>query len=117
MTATDFLPLKPNDFYILFVLAEGDLHGYAIAREIRDATEGQLQLEAGNLHRTIQKMIRQGLVAPAKRRPAADAQAERRRYYRITPAGRRALTADVRRMRSAVEAAQSRHLLDSEPTG
>jgi DNA-binding PadR family transcriptional regulator len=105
------LPLKPNDYHILFALLDGERHGYWIAKEIRRQTVGQIHLEAGNLHRTIQKLIRQGLVEPTEKRPAPESDDERRRYYTITPLGRQAVAADAARMKDLVEAAQARNII------
>jgi hypothetical protein len=52
-------------------------------------------------------MLDDGLVVESQRRPAADADDERRRYYRATALGRRVLAADVDRMASLVEAARA----------
>ncbi len=99
----DLLPLKPNDYHILLTLAEQPRHGYWIAKEIRRETGDKIRLEAGNLHRTLQKMVRQELVE----RTAAPAPAEdddpRRNYYGITALGRQALAADTARMRALLE--------------
>ncbi len=105
------LPLKPNDYHILFALLDGERHGYWIAKEIRHQTGGQIHLESGNLHRTIQKLIRQGLVEPTETRPAPESDDERRRYYTITPLGRQAVAADAARMKELVEAAQARNVI------
>lgn len=107
------LPLKPNDFHILFALLDGERHGYWIAKEINQHTGGQIRLEAGNLYRTIQKLIRQGLVEPSESRPAPESDDERRRYYAITPRGRRAVAADAARMKGLVDAVQERNMISN----
>jgi DNA-binding PadR family transcriptional regulator len=110
------LPLKPNDYHILLVLLEGECHGYRIAKEIRQQTGGQIRLEAGNLHRTIQKLIRQGLVEPTEQRPAPESDDERRRYFTITSLGRRVLAADTARMKALVESPQARTMITEHET-
>lgn len=102
------LPLRPNDFHILLALSEGPMHGYRIAREIEHESDGRIRLEAGNLHRTVQKMIRLGLVEISNSVPADDPGDERRKYYAITKLGRRALLADIERMRGLVEVIDAR---------
>ena len=52
-------------------------------------------------------MIKQGLLEESDRRPAADADDERRRYYAITDFGRRVLRAETARMRVLVTAADA----------
>ena len=91
MTTLDpeaLLPLPPVTFHILVALAEDDLHGYAIMREVAERTGGALKLGAGTLYRSIQRMLEQGLISEATTRPAPELDDERRRYYRLTPFGR-----------------------------
>ena len=103
----DFLPLKPDAFYVLLALLRGDRHGYAIMREAAENSRGRVELQAGALYRLLARMLDDGLVAEPQRRPAADADDERRRYYRITPLGRRVIAADAERMATLVESART----------
>ncbi len=102
------LPLKPQDYHILFVLLDGECHGYRMVKEIERQTSGQIRMEAGNLYRSIRRLMKQGLVAESGRRPAAESDDERRRYYRITDFGKKVFAAETSRMRSVVEAAEAR---------
>jgi DNA-binding PadR family transcriptional regulator len=111
LRAEELLPLRPNDFYILFTLLDGPLHGYRISKEIEAMTGGQVRLEAANLHRTVQKLIRTGVVEVTKRRPAREADDPRRRYYALTKLGREAVALDAARMRGLAEAAERRKLI------
>ena len=106
------LPLKPVDFHILLVLTDGDLHGYGIVKEIEVRTQSQIRLEPGNLYRYIRRLVDEELVRPAARREVADA--ERRRYYRVTSFGREVLAAEALRMRSLVAEAAARLTLPAE---
>lgn len=105
------LPLKPVEFHVLLVLTEGALHGYGIVRKIEVHSEGRLRVEPGNLYRHLRRLVEDGLVEPAERRPVGDTGDERRRYFCITAFGRRVLAADAARMRrlaAAVEATSPR---------
>ena len=102
------LPLKPQDFHILFVLLDGERHGYGMVKEIDRQTDGQVRLEAGNLYRSVRRLIKQGLIAESDRRPAPESDDERRRYYSVTDFGRQVVTAETDRMRSVVAAAEAR---------
>jgi len=97
------LPLKAVDFHILWVLSEGDLHGYGLVKEIEERSDGHVVLEPGNLYRYIRRLVDEGLVEPGQREAARDS-GRRRRYYRATTLGRRALAAETARMRSVVDA-------------
>ena len=101
------LPLKPQDYMILFVLLGGELHGYRMVKEIAKQSDERIRLEAGNLYRSIRRMIKQGLLEESDRRPVADADDERRRYYAITDFGRRVLSAETARMKVLVIAADA----------
>src|SRR5690348_15322204 len=103
----DFLPLKPDAFYVLLVLLHGERHGYAIMREAAERSSGRIELQAGALYRLLARLLENGLVVESQRRPAADADDERRRYYRITALGRRVIAADAKRMAALAEAAEA----------
>lgn len=102
-----FLPLKPDAFYVLLVLLGGERHGYAIMRDAADRSGGRVQLQAGALYRLLARLLDEGLVVESQRRPAADADDERRRYYRVTPLGRRVIAAEAERMATLAEAARA----------
>jgi DNA-binding MarR family transcriptional regulator len=55
----------------------------------------------------LRRMLDDGLVVESQRRPAADADDERRRYYRVTPLGRRAIAAEADRMATLAAAARA----------
>jgi DNA-binding PadR family transcriptional regulator len=101
-----FLPLKPDSFYVLLVLLQGERHGYALMREASQQSAGHIELQAGALYRLLARMLQDGLVAESQRRPAADADDERRRYYRITPLGKRVIAAEAERMAMLADAAR-----------
>ena|SRR5690242_12798768 len=103
----DFLPLKPDAFYVLLVLLYGERHGYAIMREAAERSDDRVRLQAGALYRPLARMLDDGLVVESQRRPASDADDERRRYYRITSLGRRVIAADAKRMAALAEAAEA----------
>ena len=108
------LPIKPIEVLILMMLTAGDRHGYGIRSDIIAHTGGAVRPEAGNLYRSVRRLIDDGLVRDAGRRPAADADDERRRYYRLSPFGRRVLAAEIVRLRALVRLAESRRLIAPE---
>jgi DNA-binding PadR family transcriptional regulator len=104
---TERSPLKPDAFVVLLVLLQGERHGYAIMQEALTQSGSRIDLRAGVLYRLLARLLREGLVAESARRPAADADDERRRYYRITPLGRRVMAAEAERMASLAAAARA----------
>ena len=100
------LPLPPAVFHILLSLSDDDRHGYAILQDVAARTGGEVSLGAGTLYRSIQRMLEQDLIVEVSRRPADDD--ERRRYYRITPFGRRVARAEAERLAALVQLARQR---------
>ena len=106
-----FLPLRPTDYQILFVLLGRDLHGYAIVKAIEDRTDGLVRLEPSNLYRRVRRLIADGLVEESDERPVPELDDERRRYYALTRLGRAVLAAEAQRMRVLVSEAEAARLL------
>jgi DNA-binding PadR family transcriptional regulator len=96
------LPLSLPIFHMLLALSDGERHGYALKREIALRTEGQINLASGALYGSINRMLRDGLIVESEDRPDPHLDDERRRYYAITPLGRRALQAEAVRLRNLV---------------
>src|ERR1700759_271028 len=107
-----FLPVKTVELLVLTMLAGGDRHGYGIRQDILDHTDGAIALEAGNLYRTIRRLEAEGWVDESERRPDSDD--ERRRYYRLTPFGRRVLAAELERLRALVQLGIERRVLAAQ---
>jgi PadR family transcriptional regulator, regulatory protein PadR len=86
---------------ILKTLSHGPLHGYAIAQEIRRASHAVLRVEEGSLYPALQKMLLKGWLTAewVKAGPKREA-----RVYRLTPAGRRQLAAEVSGFKRVMEA-------------
>jgi DNA-binding PadR family transcriptional regulator len=112
----DLLPLRPVDFLVLLMLAPKERHGYGIMQDVLEHTSGRIELEAGSLYRTIRRLGSEGLLEESARRPAADLDDERRRYYRLTAFGRRVVAAEAARLRNLVRIAESARLLEPLPS-
>ena len=101
------MPLPAVTFQILLALADEDLHGYAILKEIEERTGGEVSLGAGTLYRSIHRMLEQSLVVETRDRPAPADDDQRRRYYHLTARGRAAAEAETRRLGAMVEQARA----------
>jgi DNA-binding PadR family transcriptional regulator len=97
------------------MLTAGERHGYGIRQDVAAHTDGAMLLEVGSLYRSLRRLLDEELVEESGRRPAAELDDDRRRYYRLTPFGRRVLAAEAIRMRELVRLAEARRLIDPEP--
>ena len=104
----ELLPLTQPVFHILLALAEEERHGYGIMQDVARQTDGALQLGPGTLYGCLKRMLAAGLVEESdeRRDPALDD--ERRRYYRMTPLGKRVVRAEAQRLAGAVTVAMAR---------
>jgi DNA-binding PadR family transcriptional regulator len=116
--------LTPVVLHILLALADGrrsaegeaGRHGYAVAQEVEEMTEGQIRMGPGTLYGSIQRMLNSGLIEEVARgRSAVGASGtdedERRRYYKLTPFGGRVLELELARLARVVVLARAKHLL------
>ena len=104
-------PLPNAVFHILIALADRDRHGYSIMQDVASRTDGQVRLSAGTLYASIRRMLEQGLIEELAESPDPASTDERRRYYRITPQGRKAAIAEVERLNSLVRQARATGLV------
>jgi DNA-binding PadR family transcriptional regulator len=96
--AESHVPLKADVLQILLALEDGERHGYAILKEIEDATAGAMRLAPSPFYRKLKRLTEKGLVEESDERPAPELDDERRTYYRLTPLGRDVLRAEARRL-------------------
>lgn len=106
-TVESLLPLRSIVFQVLLSLAGGERHGYAIVQEIADRSTG-FRIQPGNLYRHLQFMLDEELIEESERRPVADKDDERRRYYRITRFGRQVALAEASRLEAVAAEARAR---------
>ena len=100
--------MSPQVFHILLSLADQDLHGYAIISDIAVRTGGRVVLTASTLYAALKRLLDEGLVEELER-PADDD--PRRRYYRITRAGRAAGREEAARLDALAEMARDKRWL------
>src|SRR5690349_4614094 len=108
MPPEDFLPLKPHWFHVLLSLADQEQHGYGIMQEVLDRTGGKVRLWPATLYGTLKRLIDAGLIEESDERPAPELDDARRRYYRLTPFGRRVLAAESARLEDLVRVIHSK---------
>lgn len=101
--------MPESHLHILLVLADGDAHGYAIMQATEAITAGAVTMRPGALYAALGRLVDAGSIVETDDRPAAELDDQRRRYYRITPAGRQALEAELGRLARLLDHARSQH--------
>jgi DNA-binding PadR family transcriptional regulator len=104
------LPLTPVVLHMLLALAgeRQGKHGYALAREVEDVSDGRIRMGPGTLYGSIQRMIDSSLIEESSRRSDDD---DRRRFYRLTPFGRKVLELEIARLDAVIRVARAKNLL------
>jgi DNA-binding PadR family transcriptional regulator len=90
--------LSRDTFHILVSLAGCDRHGYSILQEIAERTDGAVRLSPSTLYSAIKRLLEEGLIEELEERPDPQHDDERRRYYRLTPNGKRAALEEARQL-------------------
>ena len=87
--------IPPGTLYMLILRSLtrlGPMHGYGIAQHIQSLSEDVLQVEEGSLYPALQRMLIKGWVTAEWRQTENN---RRARYYKLTPAGKKQLSAEV----------------------
>lgn len=107
--------LTPLTYHILLALADEDRHGYGIIKEIEERLGEGSAPSTGALYLALQRMESEGLIGEASGRPRRGDDA-RRRYYRITTAGRVSAEEESVRLAALVRLAKRKKFLSGEAT-
>ncbi|MBL8098563.1 MAG: helix-turn-helix transcriptional regulator [Anaerolineales bacterium] len=109
-TETQLPPLTPAVFHILLALSTGERHGYGIMKQVEKDSQGKVSMGAGTLYGSLKRMLDSGLVKESDKRVDPTRDDERRIYYQITGAGKKALEAELERYKHIVSVAKERKL-------
>ena len=101
------IPLTPAVFFILFALADGEKHGYAIMQQTTKLSDGSFRMGPGTLYTTIQRLLDLALIEEVSEKNAPDS---RRRNYRLTHHGRALLDLEINRMGAVLRLAGEKRL-------
>ena len=107
-------PLPSAAFQILLALAGEDLHGYGIMRLVAEQTDGRMRLGPGTLYSSIQTLLEAKLIEETDAREDAKLGGDRRRYYRLTTAGRKLARSEAERLADLLRVARSKKILRGE---
>ena len=100
-------PLPVAVFHILVAVADRERHGYAIMQDVAARTDGNLRLSPGTLYGSIKRLLEDGLIEELSERPDPEDDDVRRRYYRITPRGRKVAIAESTRLAKLLRQARA----------
>jgi DNA-binding PadR family transcriptional regulator len=102
--------MTPAVLHILLSLSAEDRHGLGIAADVREFSGGKLTLGPGTLYGTLNRLLEAALVEDLGS-PDSDEGDPRRRYYRITSKGRKALEIETADLASILSVAKRRRVL------
>jgi DNA-binding PadR family transcriptional regulator len=97
--------MQEPTFLILTALAAAPQHGYAIMTEVKSISAGRVRLRAGTLYAALDRLLTDELI-DVDREEVVDGRL--RRYYVLSPEGRRRLTAEAARLQANASAAVTR---------
>lgn len=105
MTNNEASQLLPGTLFLLILksLARGPLHGYAIAKHIKNASDNGLEIEDGSLYPALNRMLVKGWLQAEW---GISENNRRARFYRLTPEGRKQLQAEAREFERLVRSIQ-----------
>jgi DNA-binding PadR family transcriptional regulator len=109
--ARSALPLTPIALHILLALVDRHRHGLGIAEHVEEFTGGRVVLGPGTLYGTIKRLLEIGLIDDAESNPDETSVDPRRRYYHITPVGRRALEIETRELSNVLDVARLKRVI------
>ena len=104
-------PLPLTAFQILLALAGEDLHGYGIMRQVAEQTNGRVRLGPGTLYSSIKTLLDEKLIEEVSVREDMKPGHERRRYYRLSSAGRKLAHSEADRLAEVLRLARKRKIL------
>jgi len=98
--------LLPGTLYmmILRALRAGPLHGYAIAKRIKDASDKRLIIEDGSLYPALNRMLVKGW---PKAEWGISENNRKARFYKLTPDGRKQLDVEAEKFAQITRAVQA----------
>lgn len=103
--------LSKSGFLVLLALADRPRHGLAIVDRVEEASRGEVKMGPGTLYGTLHKLSASGLIRETTAPPDPADDDPRRRYYKLTPRGEKALKAEAVRLRALVHAAIDQRVL------
>ena len=105
------VPLSPIAYHVLLALADRNRHGLGIAEQVETATGGHVALGPGTLYGAIKRLLELELIDDTDNTPRDDRDDPRRRYYEITPLGRRVLELETAQLANVLKVAKAKRVM------
>jgi transcriptional regulator len=101
--SSESIELLPGTLYMLVLraLVRGPMHGYAIARRIKECSSDLLNIEEGSLYPALNRMLVKGWLSA---KWGISENNRRARFYQLTPEGRAALKQEEKQFHTLVNA-------------
>jgi DNA-binding PadR family transcriptional regulator len=99
--------LPPAEFRVLLALIDGPKHGHGIRLDVRDRTDGRVDMGPGTLYGAIKRLVRREWITEVAP-PAGEEGDGRRRFYALTGPGRAAVAGETDRMRELLAIAAAK---------
>jgi DNA-binding PadR family transcriptional regulator len=99
--ARDSRPLPAASLHVVLALLDGELHGYALMRRVGELSDGAVRMGPGTLYGTLNRLVADGLIVETTDRGGRN-DAERRRYYELSPHGRAVALDELARLSTLV---------------
>ncbi len=103
--------ITPTFFYLMLTLVDGERHGYGMAQEVKERSDGAIRLGPGSLYWSLGRLAEVGLIEEVPKVPNQDPKEERRRYYRLTDPGRSALQREAETLEKVVSFARAKRVV------
>ncbi len=105
--ADDVLP--PAEFRVLLSLMDGPKHGHGVRVDVRERTDGRVDMGPGTLYGAIKRLVGRDWIREVDPPDGEDGDG-RRRFYRITAGGREAVALETARMRELLAIANAKRV-------
>ena len=96
---------------VMLAIGTDERHGYSIMQDVHERTGGAVRLSPSTLYSAVKRLLEEGLIEELADRPDPDHEDERRRYYRLTKAGRRAAAEEAKHLEKLLADARSSGLV------
>ena len=103
--------ITPTFFFLLLTLVDCPRHGYSMAQEVSERSDGAIKLGPGSLYWSLGRLADVGLIEEVASDPPADGADERRRYYRLTDLGQTVLKRETETLSKVLSFARAKRVV------